>query len=108
MSTLSIFKIYGRKVTEKLINGCILAFQSSLNPSFLSDLHPTEGGDATGGGWKRAVDLAGSNQDNMDVRVDTTKAALCFGTILRVALLAAAHISVLCAICGSQRSVTPP
>lgn len=90
------------------MNGCILAFQSSMNPSFLSDLHPTEGGDATGGGWKRAVHLAGSNQDNMDVRVDTTKAALCFGTILRVALLAGAHISALCAICGSQCSITPP
>lgn len=47
-----------------------------MNPSFSPSL---EGGDATREEQKQALKFVDSAQDNMDVRVEATKAALCFG-----------------------------
>lgn len=46
----------------------------------------------------------------MDVRVEATKAALCFSSEPRVTLLAGTHRSLLClwTVDGTQCSVTPP
>ena len=69
-----------------------------------------QGGDAPREGRKQALNMVGSAQDNMGVRVEATKAALCSSIRSRVALLAGIHRSVLCLLTlhGTRRSVAPP
>lgn len=58
--------------------------------------------------WKQALHLVGSVQDNMDVRVEATKAALCL-TMGSEWLCWQAHIDRYCLeIHGTRSTLTPP
>lgn len=58
------------------LDNCILALVRQ-HESMLIFRGCLEGGDAPRDGRKQAPNLVGSVQDNMDVRVEATKAALC-------------------------------